>query len=157
MIQPSALFYARGVDRYLMILIPTAFLLYATSHPVNRLRVEMPAQFVDAPANSSAARWGVEAEIAQAYWNMAVTVTQWQYGFGSSLPADPPANFRIDEKLFGAAPESRARYWRKLREMWSSPACWRTTREWNSAWVTRQASKVLDALPDYVKKLAEGA
>src|SRR5579885_2825198 len=103
MIQPSALFYARGFDRYLMILIPTAFLLYATSHPVNRLRVEMPTQFVDAPAGASNARWGTEAEIAQAYWNVAVTVIQWQYGFGSSLPAEPPANFRIDETLFGAA------------------------------------------------------
>jgi hypothetical protein len=53
-------------------LIPAAMLLYATSHPVSRLRLDMPASFADVSARAGAVDRPEAARVAQAYWNVAV-------------------------------------------------------------------------------------
>lgn len=143
--------YTPALNKYLIVLLPAALLLYGTSHPVNRLRTDMPASFVDVPAHVTPARRAAAASVSQAHWNVAVNTTQWQYQFGSSLPVDPPESFQIDLKLFGAQPDSRSRYWAKLRQVWSSPEIWRTHLEWSSSRITRPASQVEQWISDYLR------
>ncbi len=153
MIAPLAMLYTPALNKYLVVLVPAALLLYGTSHPVNRLRTDMPASFVDVPASVTQARRDTAAKVAQAYWNVAVNTIQWQYEFGSSLPADPPDNFQIDLKLFGARPDSRSRYWARLRQVWSSPESWRTRLEWSSSRLTRPASQAEQWISDYLRDI----
>jgi hypothetical protein len=138
-----------ALSKYLIVLIPAAMLLYATSRPVSRLRLDMPASFVLVSAHADSAERAAAATVAQAYWNVAVERLQWRCGFGCSLPADPPDDFRISDELFEARLDSRALYWGRLRKAWTSPASWRTEREWSTTWLTRPASRFMQWISDY--------
>ena len=141
--------YSPALNKYLIVLIPAAMLLYTTSHPVSRLRLDMPASFAEVSTRASAVDRAEAARVAQAYWNVAVEKLQWRCGFGCPLPADPPDDFRISDELFEARLDSRARYWGRLRKAWTSPGSWRTEREWSTTWLTRPASRFMQWVSDY--------
>src|SRR5579863_4595641 len=120
--EPRSLLYNRAIDKILILLIPTALFLYASNRNVLRLRAVMPLQFVD--TSVSPRQRASEEQIAREYWNCALTFVQWKYTYGSPLPAEPPEDFRIDDRLIGGAgagPSSRLRYWHRLQQLWLSP------------------------------------
>jgi len=78
--------------------------------------------------------------LARAYWELAVQDVQTKYGFGASLPDEPPAEFRVEEKgLSGSGPKvdavARGRYWEKLRRIWVLPEAWEKSSGWNPDWI----------------------
>jgi hypothetical protein len=94
----------------------------------------MPVEFFD-PGVLPAARVTTEKRVALAYWRCAVMQIQWEYGYARRLPADPPANFVIRTEEAGALandPVPRARYWRRLQEVWDVPSSWQHHYEWST-------------------------
>ena len=108
--------------------------------PTTRLRAEPPAGFFDERQDLSAKRRAREEQLARAYWERAVQDVQAKYGFGTNLPDEPPAEFRVEEKgLSGNSPKvdpiARARYWGKLRQFWVLPEAWEKSSGWNMDWI----------------------
>jgi hypothetical protein len=144
--------YNRTIDRFLIVAVPAGLFVYASTRPIVRLRADMPAQFVDAPASASAKHRAEEERMARAYWNCAVALVQWKHSYGSPLPEIPPAEFRIDEKTAPAseaASLSRLRYWHQLQSLWLSPEVWTASREWNTQWLTETIAHVVEGIEDY--------
>jgi hypothetical protein len=119
---------------------------YLFIRPVARLADAPPREFTAPRPEWNAARRSMEERLALAYWQRATTAIQWDYLYGSELPEQPPADFKIDTSDFQGMPaavaECRARYWRRLRRVWGLPQSWKTSYEWNTEWVT----KVIDAV-----------
>jgi hypothetical protein len=116
--------------------------VYLSTAPVMQLRAEAPAEFIDQSPNWSAKRRVREAELAQAYWKVAVVSLQGKYPFGSELPADPPTEFQVDNKYAStdgakAFSEARAHYWEKLRQSWVQRQYWVDRYEGNTGWADR--------------------
>lgn len=117
-----------------------------------KLQGDVPPQFLDGSPAARPSHRASEERVAQAYWNCAVTLIQWKHTYGTPLPENPPDDFRIDAKTYGAdaaGEASRLRYWNKLREAWLLPECWRQSREWSVAWLTEPVSKAANGLSDY--------
>lgn len=153
---PRSLHYNRGLDKVVILLIPAAFFVYASTRTVLRLRAVMPTQFVEAPATATPRQRAAEERIALAYWNCALTFIQWKHTYGSVLPEEPPADFRIDDKAIGppgAGAASRLRYWRRLRQLWFLPDAWASSPEWSTQWLTGPVIKVVDAVESFVNGL----
>jgi hypothetical protein len=116
------------------------FLVYFFTSPVIRLRATPPAAFFDDSPGLTAKQRAQENNLARAYWNIAVTNIEGQYGFGSTLPANPPENFAVEGKGgLGGAPgvdqAARARYWEKLREIWPQADSWERTSSQGTDWI----------------------
>lgn len=125
---------AAGVVVLLMLAI------YLSISPVVRLRVNPPDAFFERSPNSIAKQNAKEEQLARAYWDIAVQDIETKYGFGSTLPADPPDSFQVAEKgPTGVASKvdaaARTRYWKKLREVWPLPNSWERTSDWNFEWI----------------------
>ena len=107
---------------------------YASFRTEFRLRSPMPVEFFDAsriPVGKRAA----EEKVASAYWKCAVTQIQWKYGYAHRLPEQPPAEFFVTTAEAGSAANDsalRARYWQKLRDVWSISSVWHEQYEWNT-------------------------
>jgi hypothetical protein len=149
-------------DKLLILLIPTAFFFYRSSRPVVRLRVDMPARFVDPSASADSRQQTEERRLALAYWNCGVTIIQWEYAYGSPLPSKPPLEFRIGGSTSATpgtargkvnTPDGRTRYWNRFRELWVSPEAWKSSREWSTAWLTDPVYKFADRSETYFKNL----
>lgn len=161
------LLYNRTYDRLLILLVPVAWFAYSSWRPIYELREDMPPQFVDLPAAAPAADRAREQRVAQAYWDLARTAFRPRYIYGSTLPADPPADFnvkfaataiqpaspaanagpanRVRRKSAAAlrdASSSRIRYWHKLQQVWLEPYAWQTHKEWSTAWFTGRAGRL---------------
>ena len=76
----------------------------------------------------------MEEKIARAYWECVVNQVQWKYAYGYRLPASPPAEFTINGV---ADSDSRARYWRRLQQVWYLPTSWKKDYEWDTSWATQ--------------------
>jgi hypothetical protein len=151
--------YNRKIDRTLIVLVPVALFIYASTRPTVRLRADMPPQFADSPAIPGAKHLTDEERMARRYWDVAVSSVQWRFTYASPLPETPPEYFRVyGDPATGAAPpaESRLRYWRRLQQIWLSPAAWKTTHEWNTRWLVdpiMQAGNWFDrTFKDFVSK-----
>jgi hypothetical protein len=98
----------------------------------------MPADFVDEPLARSPLKPGLDAKIASAYWSCLANNIQWQYGYGHTLPADPPPDFTAMQASGIAAEDTatRMRYWRRAQHAWSLPTAWQKDYEWNFNWTT---------------------
>jgi hypothetical protein len=106
----------------------------------------MPAEFVDVSNIDNARQRILEQKLAKAYWDCAVETIQWQYTYGSRLPQDPPQNFvPAGADLTTLAPTTRARYWRKLQEVWYMPTAWQKNYEWDTSWTTSWINQVKSA------------
>jgi len=116
------------------------FAIYLSSSPVVRLRPKPPDAFFDQSPNLSAKQNAKEDQLARAYWDIAVQDIETKYGFGSTLPTDPPDNFQVAEKGPSGATlkvdaAARTRYWEKLREVWPQSNSWERTSDWNLNWI----------------------
>lgn len=161
----------RKVDRFLIVAVPVALFVYASTRPIARLRADVPPRFVDVPASASRKQRAEEERRAQAYWNCALSFVQWRYTYGSPLPDDPPEDFRVGaesavptEAAAGAAPaaghskdrsqdQARLRYWRRLRQVWTSPDCWSFSREWSTQWLTEPVMGAVRWIENYLGDL----
>jgi hypothetical protein len=127
-----------GVALGLMVLV--MFAIYASSSPVVRLRTKPPAAFFEESPSWNAKQRAREDELARAYWDIAVRDIETKYGFGTTLPTDPPDSFEVEEKgALGTTPRvdsaARARYWEKLRDVWPRSDSWERTSDWNLHWI----------------------
>ena len=132
------LFKRQKFDWLLVALLALGLFLYASYQPRFRLRTEMPADFIDEPVARSSQKPGPEAKIATAYWSCLVNNIQWQYGYGHTLPTDPPPDFTAIERP-SLAPEdvaSRVRYWSRAQRVWYLPTAWQKHYEWDFHWTT---------------------
>ncbi len=127
-------FKGKKVDWVLVALIALGLFLYASYQPRFRLRTEMPADFMDEPLARSSQKPGPDTKIARAYWSCLVNNIQWQYGYGHTLPADPPPGFTVIERPEDAA--SRVRYWGRAQRVWYLPTAWQKDYEWDFKWTT---------------------
>jgi hypothetical protein len=147
----------RAIDKLLVLAVPVAIFVYASTRPISRLKPEMPAEFVEAPRYATARQRTAEERIAQAYWNCAVSLIQWRYTYGSRLPDDPPPDaFQIgalDPTGSSLRESSRLRYWRKLQKLWNSPDAWTTSREWSTHWLTDPVRNGIEDFREYFSDL----
>jgi hypothetical protein len=131
------LFKRQKTDWVLLALVALGVFLYSSYRPRFRLRAEMPAEFVD-PGTDPARKSG-EQEIAQAYWARLVEDVQWRYGYGHSLPGDPPVEFNLSMLGKNSVPEDQAtrlRYWRRAQRFWPIRNAWSEEYEWSFEWTT---------------------
>src|SRR4051794_11515037 len=97
------LFKKQRFDWLVVALCALGVFLYASYQPRFRLRPTMPAEFMDEPVVRVAATSALEPKVAGAYWGCLVNIVQWQYGYGHTLPANPPADFAAG--IYGLAGE----------------------------------------------------
>ena len=142
------LFKRQKFDWALVALLALGLFLYASYQPRFRLRTEMPADFIDEPLVQSSQKPGPEMKIARVYWSCLVNDIQWQYGYGHTLPADPPPAFTAVERP-SLAPEdaaSRVRYWKRAQRVWYLPTAWQKDYEWDFHWTIDWIQSAGDAL-----------
>lgn len=136
---------------WLLLSLAVALVFALCYRPVMRLNPEPPAGFGETRPEWDATRQAAEDRAAQAYWQLAQNFVQWKFAFGTELPAEPIAEFQLDEKDFprsgiAAAPATRARYWKKLREVWPLPQNWSRTYVWNPGWLTEMLSSFMETI-----------
>ena len=134
---------------WLAVCLPPALVFALCFRPVMRLESQKPSGFAEVRKEWDATRLSSEERAAGAYWQVAINIVQWQYPFGTDLPDTPVAEFKLDEKDFPhsgieAAPATRARYWKKLQEIWPRPQSWEKTYVWNPGWLTESLSSFVE-------------
>lgn len=127
----------RRVGRWVMAIALGLGLAYILTRPVMRLRSDPPAGFFEVRRDWDAKRRAAEEQLARAYWETALNSVQWRYSYGTSLPDNPPPEFKLEEKSWQGgvsepAAATRARYWRQLRRVWVSPQTWEKSYEWDT-------------------------
>lgn len=144
----------RAIDRWLILLLPLGIFIAISIRPIWRLRVDAPAEFLQPDPAWNARRRAQEEELARGYWKSAVGTIQWEYGFGSNLPAGPPQDFRIEEsspQMAGLEQDqaTRARYWAKFRQVWLLPQTWERSYGWDTSWVGKSVTAARDWFMEY--------
>jgi len=132
------MFFRHGLDKLIYPVIAIALLIFVSYRPEYHLRTEMPADFSSA-ASSGTKQRTLEQRIAWAYWESAQMDIQWKYPHGHPLPADPPAEFRIDAQALGPAasdPSTRQLYWHRLQTVWYAPDSWTRDYGWDWGWAS---------------------
>ncbi len=143
------LFKRQKVDWLLVPLLAFGVFTYASYQPRFQLRPVMPTEFIDAPLAASPQAQSIESKIARAYWNCLVHDIQWKYGYGYSLPSDPPADFTLNRAGADAIPEDvavRIRYWRKAQHVWNLPNAWQKAYQWDFHWTSNLTQNAGDWL-----------
>ena len=141
-------FKRQKVDWLFVPILAIGLFTYASYQPRFRLRPDMPAEFLDAPVAGSPQMPRTEEMIARAYWKSLVHDIQPKYGYGYSLPSDPPADFTLATSGAHIGQEdasTRIRYWRKAQHVWYLPNAWqksygRFVLAWASVAVSRRMS-----------------
>jgi hypothetical protein len=145
--------YNRKIDRLLVLVVPIALFIYASTRPHMRLRADMPPEFAETASSMSPKRRADEEKLASEYWECALTSIQWKYTYGSPLPDSPPAEFRVvantttDTETRGAS--ARSRYWRRLQKVWLLPSSWVSSHEWSTSWLTDAIKNVFSWVNNY--------
>ncbi len=102
---------------------------------------EPPQEFFAVRPGWSAERREAEARLAREYWECAVATVQTMYPYGFGLPESPPPEFRIDAEALSEGvketPETRQRYWQRLRKVWGLEQAWRESYGWDTDWLIR--------------------
>jgi len=153
------LFKRQKVDWLLVPVLAIGSFTYASYQPRFRLRSDMPAEFSDAAPAGSPQRQSTEEKVAQAYWMSLVNDIQWKYGYGYSLPSDPPADFSLASAGASVAPEdhaTRVRYWRKAQHVWYLPNAWQKGYEWDFHWTSDMTQSAGDWLHRQFEHLGGG-
>jgi hypothetical protein len=122
---------------FVVLSVAAGLFAYQSFIPIYRLRPVMPPEFMDAPSSWPPEKRAAEESLARAYWDCAVNVIQWRYGYGYRLPQDPPSDFIISS--LGEAPADpviRARYWLMLQRVWYVPDNWTKSYRWDTRWLT---------------------
>jgi hypothetical protein len=123
-----------------LLLVLLSVFVFFSIHPVMQLRPVPPAEFFDHGQDWSWKRRTTEDRLALAYWESAVRYVQSEYSFGAELPDSPPSEFKPEGKLLQGVtaktdPDSRTRYWQKLRQVWVLPQVWEKSYTWSTKWV----------------------
>jgi hypothetical protein len=151
--------YNRNVDRLLIVVVPVALFVFASTRPIERLRGDMPLNFVDSPPSALPKQRAAEERLARKYWFVTLTAVQWRYTYGSRLPDTPPQDFRVYGDSPSAPlplPDSRLRYWHRLQQVWLFPESWTKSRQWSTQWVSDPVMHVGDWI-DHTLKDAVGS
>jgi hypothetical protein len=152
------LYFRQEYDKVLIVVVVVGLFLYASLQPSFQMRADMPSEFVDAPSSQSTEKRAAEEKIARAYWDCSITVIQGKYSHGHPLPLNPPDDFRVTRQDLGedaADPAARARYWRRLQEVWYLPSTWRKVYEWDLSWMANPVKAAGEWLQDRFRKLIE--
>jgi hypothetical protein len=136
----------------LLVVLVSCF-IYLSNRPRLRLLDNPPAAFAAPLPAWDAQRRDGERRLARAYWDCAVKVIQWKYGYGSELPPYPPDEFQI---LASSAPtsttsgdsEARTFYWQRLHDVW--PYAWKKVYGWDTTWLTKLVNQVQKAVTEKV-------
>ncbi len=150
----ATMFIKRGYDKVLIPVLAAGIFLYASIRPTFRLRAEMPRQFIDEYGSLPAQGRASEEKIARNYWTCVVTEIQWKYVYGYHLPPDPPPEFTANA---AADPATRARYWRKLQEVWYLPSTWTKSYELDFNWLTGWVRSASQWLHQHLPGLGNGS
>lgn len=132
------MFYRHAGDKFIFVLIGLALLIYVSYKPQYQLSSKMPPGFFSAAKASSSVK-GTERRIAEAYWESARMDVQWKYPHDSTLPIDPPVEFRVTAAALGGEASDagmRLLYWHRLQEVWLLPDSWTRHYEWNFSWAS---------------------
>jgi hypothetical protein len=125
---------------FLIALVPFAA-IYFSMGSRTELDPTLPSEFFEVRPEWNAERRDAEANLARAYWDCAMVNLQWKYPYGFSLPEKPPPDFQIDVRALSlakkVAPQSRERYWQRLRKVWGLRQSWREIRVWKTDWLTK--------------------
>jgi hypothetical protein len=110
-------------------------------NPVRQLRPAPPSEFFDLNPAWSTKQRVIEERLAFAYWESAVRYVQSKHAFGANLPESPPIEFKAEESKLRVGSsktdsDSRSRYWRKLRQVWSLPEAWNKSYTWSTKWLS---------------------
>ena len=149
------LFKKQKFDWIMVALFALGLFLYGSYQPRFRLSSAMPADFVDTPLAGPSQKLGPEAKIASAYWSCLANNIQWQYGYGHTLPSDPPPDFTAIH-ISGIASEdttTRIRYWHKAQHVWYLPTAWQKQYEWNFNWTTDWVQDGGEAMHRFLERL----
>jgi len=149
------LFKKQKFDWIMVALFALGLFLYVSYQPRFRLNSAMPADFVDTPLAGSSQHLDPEARIASAYWSSLTNNIQWQYGYGHTLPSDPPPDFTAIHTT-GIASEdtaTRIRYWHKAQHVWYLPTAWQKQYEWNFNWTTDWVQNGAEAMHRFLERL----
>ncbi len=130
----------------LIVLIAAGLFVFLSIRSSLELQSTLPPDFVQLDPKWDARRRQSEQRLALAYWQCAVRTVQRRIPFGTELPGDPPAYFKIDPKDF-SGPEAdsrtaRLRYWKKIQEVWPRPSLWRRNYTWDMSWIPRLISRL---------------
>jgi general secretion pathway protein A len=123
---------------FLFVLI--SIFIFLSVRPERQLRSAPPVAFFEESPEWNAKRRATEERLAMAYWGSAVRQIQQKYQFRTKLPDDPPPEFNAEGVALPSAAlkddsASRARYWRKLRQVWGLPQIWEKSYGWSTDWL----------------------
>ena len=152
------MFIRRKGDKFVVPLLALAAIAFVSYRPRFHLRPDMPSEFLDTSSASTAAKQVAEAKIAKAYWNCVVTDIQWKYGYGFSLPHDPPPEFTVATQDLNTPAEmsaTRNRYWHKLQSVWYVPSVWERHYEWDFGWMRNPITAIRQAVHDYTRRMLD--
>jgi len=150
------MFYRHAGDKFIFVFIGLAVLIYVSYKPQYHLRADMPPGFFSATKTSSLMNRGTERRIAAAYWESARMDVQWKYPRESTLPFDPPVEFRVIAPALGSEasdPATRLLYWHRLQEVWLLPDTWARHYEWNFGWASDPTASGAQWLKDRFDRL----
>lgn len=132
------MFYRHHADKLIFPIIALVIFLLLSYRPKSHLISQMPDGFFPGASSTHVYASENDKRIAWAYWETALMNVQWKYSRNSTLPADPPSEFRVDIRaLQPATPEAELRqlYWRRLQQVWNSPDSWKNDYQWDFGWV----------------------
>src|SRR5262249_44499378 len=142
------MFFRHHTDKLIYPIILLVIVILLSYRPKYRLRSDMPSAFFAGSVQKN----DIQRRIAGAYWENAQTDIQWKYPYGQTLPVEPPEEFRIDARPLGpvaADAATRALYWHRLQQVWSSPEAWTQNSEWDWNWTTDPFTSVSEWLRDH--------
>jgi hypothetical protein len=123
----------------------TPILLFITLsiRPMMYLRTDPPPEFFEGLQDLDSSQRAEEERQARAYWDSAVRHVQMRYEAGTTLPEEPPPDFKVENlRSTSNSPQSdseaRSRYWRKLRQVWKLPQVWQKSYVWDTGWALLQ-------------------
>jgi hypothetical protein len=151
-----AMFIRRKADKILFAVVAAGLFLAASIGSNFRVRTDMPREFVDRlnvpPMRDGAA----EEKIARAYWDCVVARIQWKYSYQQNLPQDPPPEFAVSVRELSGTGDAttRARYWRKLRDVWYQPDIWTKQYDWDFKWINNPVATAGSWWQEQVRRLS---
>jgi hypothetical protein len=147
------MFIRRKVDWLVVVVLVAGAFLYISYRPRFRLQTGMPPEFMDESFSDPPQKRGLEEKVARAYWGCLVNDIQWKYGYGHSLPQDPPSEFTFATQGVGD-PENaatRVRYWRKAQQVWYLPSAWSKDYVWDFHWTIDWIQTCRDWLDNHLQ------
>jgi hypothetical protein len=144
-----------GKWKWVILIVLGWLFVYRSTRPVMSLSAQPPPSFYDYNRSWSPQEAQHARELAREYWRVAVRRIQREYSPNRPLPQNPPVQFRIGDTasdLESDAMTARARYWYRLREVWSEPKVWVVSYGWSTAWV----GNTLDSFSRYIPNWFSG-